>query len=310
MRQFQRRAAAELPQCRPRKEQKSHKCGNRVPRQPEHQSAPQSSEHERFAGLDRYPPEIQLGAEFLQCRLNQLLLTDRDATGYHDHIAIPRQLEALQVRFLRIRHNIKDLSNRSGTGNEIGKHYSVCFVNLARTDRFALRTEFAPGRENRNSRTPKDWQFAQTLRGNRGKLRSPEDTSSRCYLLAFAKVTATYPNVFPATDAIAYEDNSIEQVGILLHEHGIRMSRYRRASIDPNRLASGDAQSKIRPSGLLSTDHEPCASNRVLSPNRIPVHRRVIEPRQRHAGNDVMGKNSVSTFPNRHIFDSRRLHRL
>ena len=145
---------------------------------------------------------------------------------------------------------------------------------------------------------------------NRGKLRSPEDTSSRCYLLAFAKVTATYPNVFPATDAIAYEDNSIAQVGILLHEHGIRMSRYRRASIDPNRLASGDAQSEIRPSGLLSTDHEPCASNRVLSPNRIPVHRRVIEPRQRHAGNDVMGKNSVSTFPNRHIFDSRRLHRL
>src|SRR5580700_5565313 len=93
LRQLQCGTAAQLPKRRSRKQHKSHERRNRVTWQPEDQGVAQSPEHERLPWFHSHSPQLQRSPELLQCWLNEILHSDRDAARHDNHIVASGSLE-------------------------------------------------------------------------------------------------------------------------------------------------------------------------------------------------------------------------
>ena len=93
------------------------------------------------------------------------------------------------------------------------------------------------------------------------------------------EVAATHSDIFPALDRVAQTNAVLTDIDILLHDNGTRFFRDRSACKHSDRFARTNTQFKVRPCRLLAGYLQGSAGMALFRAHRIPIDRRIIEPR-------------------------------
>lgn len=262
-----------------------------IPGQPEDERGATHAERDRFARLDRHPPEDFFDAELGLNPPNEVVWPDRDAARGHEHVLLEPPRERLAMSILGIGRRREAFGASARRGELRHENQPVGFVDLARPKRLARPAKLGSRGEHGGPRLRSAEDFCHAGRGERSQLRGPEAETGLGHDLAGADVPATRANVCTGIERLADVDFVVTFDNILERDDGIGSVRDRAAGRDRHRLAATQLTLGRTP-GCDAPSHGQ-GSRGVRRADGETVHRRVCEGRQVDERNRLLRQHAA-----------------
>ena len=265
---------------------------DRIARKPEHRAPRERHEGERSAGPHLHAPEPHVAAEVRQHLLDPIAVADGDAAGGDDGVAAKRLAEArrnrvgLVTRDAQVYRQRADLLER-GLETVAARGDDTAIVHQpVRLDQLIARGQDcdARARDHTNLCTTQGRQHANQ--------RGAQQRARHCDLQAGAHVAADLAHVGARLDGAQHADPVPVSLGVFLHDDAVRTLGERRARQDARHLARAELVfGELAGRDLGHHAQLDWGAGGVLGPERVPIHGRVLERRDRTLGRHRLGQH-------------------
>ena len=266
-----------------------------VARKAEHEGPADAAEHERLAGLNQDPVEIEFSAERCKHRFDDVVFAGRDAAGQQKHVvaeAVFHQRPGVPGFVTRHR---KDNGQASGALDLHGQGAGVGVAHLVRPDGRVNVDDFVPGGNDRDTRPAIHPNQCFPDGGQQSNLRKTEAGASGEQSLALAGFGAPRVDEFSRPGRAAGDDRIALARCVLNHHDSVGAVRNRRSCHDFNGLTGAEDRTGRFTGADFTGDRQ--APRQVGGTDGIPVADGSRQGRIVPVGQGVPGKHpSVRVF--------------
>ena len=284
----------------PQRRQHEHLEGDErrhgVPRQREDRGRV-VAHHTETLGLARLHgnPAEPDGAERRERLLDHVVVAHRHAPGRDDHVGAHQLVvERVEEELGLVRHDADPVGDRARAAHGRREHVGVAVVDGVVAARTARLAELGARRQDHHPRAGPDHDAGHADAGQQAELPRAEHGALVDEQVALGDVLAGGPDVLAVLGRPGDDDLGHAAVGPLVRHDGVGTGGHRRAGHDLHGRAGRHRQDPRLAGADLADDRQVdrvvvAGGGDVVVHDGVPVHRRVVEARQRDRGEHVGG---------------------
>jgi hypothetical protein len=298
--------AAHAKQARPDEQLERDERADRVAGKADHRQRAGVTEHQRLARLDRHLVEPDVEAGRTQGVPDEVVLADRDTTereqdiGLHAVAHACSQLGGLVARDREHERLAARIGHRGREAVRVRVH------DRARQRRLPELAQLVAGRQDRHPRPAVHAHCRAVERREQAELTRADQGAACERERACGEIRARTSHVGARCRELADLNRVADSLAVLLDHHGVRAFWQPAAGEDAQRAGRLEPQRLARLRARLAANREHDAARELGVPDRVAVHRAVVEARQARARAGVLREHAAVRSQKQQFFVAPR----